>query len=321
MWTLSTTTPHPKLWPLAYYNNLISCIRKDYPELAIVQVGASEQFGIFDDTDLNLVGRTTLEETIVVLKYSLCHIDTEGGLVHIKRFLNGQSIVVFGPTLPSLYGYKENYNLRSDACPSSCEWVTRHWTEGCMRGYAVAPCMEAMAPHIVYQTFLRFMSTVRQTQYLVSFRKSDFDEAFTGKSKKIAQLLRDNELIDIGVAGANPLTIYDEDLGVPDEFGSKNCDYLRKARILNVDVEYGTPYNIPSDSEAFDVVYSGRLEEVEERTFALRELLRIVKNGGLVCLKLPPHDAEQLVRELDLDAQPSFDESRATLVIRKEKSV
>ena len=137
---------HPKLWPLAYYNNLISCIRKDYPDLAIVQVGASEQFGIFDDTDINLVGRTTLEETIVVLKYSLCHIDTEGGLVHIKRFLNGQSIVVFGPTLPSLYGYKENYNLRSDACPSSCEWVTRRWTEGCMRGYAVAPCMEAMAP-------------------------------------------------------------------------------------------------------------------------------------------------------------------------------
>ena len=165
------------------------------------------------------------------------------------------------------------------------------------------------------------MSTVRQTQYVASFRKSDFDEAFTGKSKKIAQLLRDNELIEIGVAGTNLLTIYDQDLSVPDEFGSKNCGYLEKARILNVDMEFATPYNIPSDSEAFDVVYCGRLPEVEERTFALRELLRIAKDGGLVCLKLPPDHAEQLVRELDLDAQPSFDESRVTLVIRKETSV
>ncbi|SEK21844.1 Glycosyltransferase family 9 (heptosyltransferase) [Pseudobutyrivibrio ruminis] len=140
-----------KLWPTEYYNILIKMIKKQYKDVAIVELGVSEdRCPIFSNIDVNLVGKTTMEEVKVILKKSLIHIDCEGGMVHLRHALKaGKSIVVFGPTDERFFGYEENYNVRGNGCASPCEWVVRGWNVECIRG-KIPFCMASITPETVF---------------------------------------------------------------------------------------------------------------------------------------------------------------------------
>lgn len=148
-----------KQWPVKYYNELIGLIRTKYPKVFIVQLGDSkERCPEFDGISLNLSGETTLEELKVLLKHSFLHIDNEGGMVHLRHALQGgQSIVLFGPTDPNVYGYTENTNLIGKGCIGGCEWIHEHWQKECALGAFCPPCQYSLKPDVVFKHFMKIM--------------------------------------------------------------------------------------------------------------------------------------------------------------------
>ena len=124
-----------KLWKWENYDHLAGLIKESFPELKIVQCGVDpEQFPKMKNADINLVGKTTMEEVKALLKNSLLHIDNEGGLVHLRHALCAKkSIVLFGPTSDLFYGYAENENVRSNVCEEPCEWENAKWNTWCKK--------------------------------------------------------------------------------------------------------------------------------------------------------------------------------------------
>lgn len=280
---------HPKLWPYEYYNILIDKIKKHYPHIKIVQIGSKSSINVIKNIDLNLVGKTTIEQSKIILKYSLLHIDGEGGLVHMKNFLNGISAVMFGPTLPMVFGYNENINLRSEACPYACEWVTNKWTEGCIKGCHPAACMKALLPDFVFARVKGYIDKQPKWQYTY-YDTINIKETLRKGNLMVAQIYRsDNCFIHMASAYKNKINIYDTDLSTSNEKYPKNTKYYKEALIQNIKAEYGYMYNIPVKDESFDVVYCDRIHEARYPNYAIREFLRILKNNGKLVLLYPSY--------------------------------
>jgi ADP-heptose:LPS heptosyltransferase len=68
-------------------------------------------------------------------------------LVHLAKTVGRRSIVLFGPTDPKLFGYKENINLHTNACPP-CFWKKNDWHKNCMLDKDFA-CMWSIRPDAV----------------------------------------------------------------------------------------------------------------------------------------------------------------------------
>lgn len=149
---------HVQLWPMEYYNKVILKIKKAYPYITIVQIGADElRCPAFDNIDVSLVGRTSMEEMKWILKNSFVHIDGEGGLVHLRYAMKGgTSVVLFGPTNPDFFGYKENVNIIGEGCNCNCEWLTDSWIDYCAAGYEEAKCMKSIKPDIVFRAVEKY---------------------------------------------------------------------------------------------------------------------------------------------------------------------
>ncbi|MDR0444859.1 MAG: hypothetical protein LBG98_01040, partial [Puniceicoccales bacterium] len=141
-----------RLWPIYHYKKFIKLFHQKYPSIKIVQLGHSQNTcASIPGIDIDLIGKTSLREVAILLKHSLFHLDGESGMVHMKKFLNGQSIVLFGPTSAKMFGYPENINITGDGCHSWCEWVSDDWYKTCLRGFAEAPCMASIAPERVLE--------------------------------------------------------------------------------------------------------------------------------------------------------------------------
>ncbi|MCO6538315.1 MAG: hypothetical protein J6569_04965 [Gilliamella sp.] len=142
-----------KLYPLDYYNSLVKLIKSEFQEYKIVQLGVSaERCEFIDDVDLNLVGKTSLNQLKSILKNSSLHIDGEGGMVHLRKSLNGGvSVVIFGPTSPNFYGYSNNINIFSNACPVNCEWINDNWASYCINKKNDRICIKSIKPTIPFE--------------------------------------------------------------------------------------------------------------------------------------------------------------------------
>ncbi len=147
---LSTTARGTKLWPQERYEELIPLLKKDFPQYQLVQLGASlDRSPKMKGIDLCLVGKTSFDDLKILLKDSACHIDGEGGFVHLRHALHGKpSVVIFGPTSWEYYGYSENINLHSDQC-YSCEGIRKRWYQQCPRGDYPPPCLGGITPENV----------------------------------------------------------------------------------------------------------------------------------------------------------------------------
>ncbi len=146
-----------KMWPLDYYVRLVADLKRAFPERTFVQLGVSpERSPRIAGVDVDLVGKTNLDEVKILLKRAESHIDGEGGMTHLRRALKGgPSVVLFGPTEPALYGYPQNLNLRAPYC-RACEWAAPNWSAVCPRTGGKAECMARLTPEFVVEKIVEF---------------------------------------------------------------------------------------------------------------------------------------------------------------------
>lgn len=146
-----------KLWPLDSYERLVVLTKKRFPDVKIVQIGTKKNLPI-PGVDLDLRGETAFEEVMTLVAEADVHLDGECGMVHLRHFLNAKpSLVLFGPTDEAFYGYPENINLRSDACPGGCEWLSASYTTCCPRGLDENECLTRLSPETVLDSLAKLL--------------------------------------------------------------------------------------------------------------------------------------------------------------------
>ena len=145
------TDENVKLWEEEKYEELIGLFKTEYPGVKIVLLGEEyERSDRIKSCDIDLLGKTSISKLKAILKYSDLHVDTEGGLVHMRHAVGGgTSVVLFGPTSDKFFGYSENVNIRTDACPEPCEWKTKDWAGNCSNTDDKHVCMRSITPQMV----------------------------------------------------------------------------------------------------------------------------------------------------------------------------
>lgn len=146
-----TSLSNVKAWSEKSCGDIIPRLKKTFPNYHIVLFGSDKNQAPknLNGLDINLVGKTSLEQVKVLLKYASILIDNEGGMVHLRHAVGAKpSVVFFGPTSDKLFGYSENINLNAHVCGHFCEWLTNDWPLRCPRGEGV-PCMEAISTNEV----------------------------------------------------------------------------------------------------------------------------------------------------------------------------
>lgn len=136
-----------KLWNPEGYYTLIKIIKREYPTIKVLQIGDAKAERI-EGADEYIFGKS-IEYIKHILKNSICHIDCEGGLVHLATQLETKCVVLFGPTPVHMYGYKENINVVSPYC-SNCMGLHKMWAYECYRGCKGSPCMDKISPELVF---------------------------------------------------------------------------------------------------------------------------------------------------------------------------
>ena len=264
-----------RLWPIEYYEKLIMDIKQKYPDIKFVQLGVSrceELKGI----DINLLGQTNLEEVKAILKHSVLHIDGECGMVHVKHFLYGSSVVMFAQTAIEYLGYDNNINLRSKGCSHWCEWIVDDWQTHCIRGYKTPPCMTELKPEYVFENIVPYLDKVlndqpKQLEVKEIQNIKDYFEKNMPTDKKIVFFGKNFYTIAKILAKYNKVSIYDYKL---------NNSEIQESKGLGIIMDYGDIYNIPEFNSTQDIAIA-ELKYIKDK-FVLGELKRITNSKILL---------------------------------------
>ena len=127
-------TAQTKVLPFDTVIMFVQEFKKQYPDILVVQTGVKDSMMI-PGAD-RYAFHCRLGETAVLLKHSMCHIDSEGGLVHMASQLSTPCVVSFGPTPVYYYGYPRNHNIVASTC-HDCMSTTPQWSKVCPRGMQV----------------------------------------------------------------------------------------------------------------------------------------------------------------------------------------
>ena len=137
--------PQTKELPHDLLAGVAGAIREQYPTLTIVQVGTLDDEPIPYCT--SLLGETTLPGAAQVLHRSSLHICNEGGSARLAHMMGTRSVVIYGPTAPSLYGLPGNAAVCGVAC-EPCFWKAPEWMESCPNGWGRV-CLTSLTPQDV----------------------------------------------------------------------------------------------------------------------------------------------------------------------------
>ncbi len=258
-------------WPLSHYEKLISDLKKHYPDIQIVQMGYSEgNCEQINGVDIDLRGKTNFEELKVLLKYALLHIDSEGGYTHIRHFLNTRSVVLFGPTDINFFGYPDNINIKSEACPIACEWVTENWIENCIRGFEKPPCMYEITPEEVFLKVKQYFDSLPYFLYIIKKNIT---------SEKISNILNSYCSTQYNCATIN-IEIIPEEIT-----NQENITLLGLNKEKKANIEYSGNYNVSAKDQSLDLIIAAINEKEKHPEFVILDLLRVLKAGRLLILK------------------------------------
>src|SRR6185437_707687 len=126
-----------KLLPISTWAEVVGRLKE--AGFAVAQIGLKKE-DLVPGVTHDLRGLTSISEVGLIIKSGECHIDTEGGLVHLARAVNRRSVVMFGPTPAAIFGYDQNINILSSSC-TDCWWTTNDWFGKCPRGTHGPECM------------------------------------------------------------------------------------------------------------------------------------------------------------------------------------
>lgn len=141
----------------SHFSEVVALAKAAFPDVRFIQIGTSTSTPVVG-VDLDLVGRTTLQEVAAVIGGALCHLDVESGLVHMASCLGTPAVVVFGPTPVDYFGYPEHRNVPPQMC-GDC-WATRDtWMALCPRGHKIPVCTQ-QPPTAVAQALITCLKAV-----------------------------------------------------------------------------------------------------------------------------------------------------------------
>ncbi len=134
---LDTNRP-TKAVPFEFWKLFVEKLKSKYPDHLIVQVGGAKGEDI-PGVDINYRKRIGFAKAVSVLSGATMHIDSESGLVHFASALGVKSVVLFGPTNQTWFGYSQNINIPPTAC-GNCWWSTKDWMDHCPAGHIDPVC-------------------------------------------------------------------------------------------------------------------------------------------------------------------------------------
>lgn len=323
-----------KNWFSDRWEEVISCFLKQ--GYTIVQVGLKGEQPL--NNCINLLGKLSIRQTAAILKYATLHLDTEGGVVHLARAVNTQSVVLFGPTPVTLYAYRNNTNIVEGEC-NNCFWSDIRWFQRCPKGYAVPHCMESITSTRVIEAVTTVLSTrdkftpIADLVNLSLFSNDMLDEQldtlkeiyrsakidFKGVASSshnsqsgcyihasknweylyvlnaIKEIDAGRRIADVG-SGRGALQVYlqgngwevfSADLSFSEHShdGSECRHAFLKTFGEKIHFRFGSIFNLPFPEDFFDAVVSvSVVEHLKYKEFALYELLRVLKPGGILVL-------------------------------------
>jgi ADP-heptose:LPS heptosyltransferase len=150
---------YKRRWPLAHYRELIARILSGFDEFRLVLIGARDEARYVAELTrslpahpnlIDLSGRISVEQLVLLLKRSELFIGNDSGPLHLAVAAGTPTISFFGPETPALYGprgeghvalykglpcspclnvhhSKENGSCRDNVCMKSIE-VEEAWT-------------------------------------------------------------------------------------------------------------------------------------------------------------------------------------------------
>ena len=334
--TAGAKGPQPtKLLPMHIWKEVL--VRLKQAGVIVVQVGERDDVPI-EDVDYDLRGQTGLSSAALVIKHAACHLDTEGGLVHLARSVNTRSVVIFGPTPPELFGYPQNSNLAPPQC-GDCWWVTPNWLVDCPLQTVGPICMASHSALSIANNVLKIISSrsrpkcqilaaglFRRTsltalqQELKFLRNSalDIDQNFDQKTpdRKTSFQSREtsdwkysflwSQLVATGVpmdaartADVGPeVSVFSYALTASRSHVNSFIDtgvlssnesieeFERPAQGNRPErVQFGSIFNLPADDSSYELITcTEMLHRVPHKSYAIAELLRVLRPDGLLCL-------------------------------------
>lgn len=148
-------TAATKCWPQEYWQELLSLIRRHFPDTQAVQLGEKNAAAI-PGADCTYLGNTDMQTACAILQGSRMHIDCDCGLVHFTHALHTPCIALFGPTSAAFVGYQTNLNLQAPYC-GNCWHVTDDWQKKCPLGFSGAKCMYSLSAAQVLEGVTKFL--------------------------------------------------------------------------------------------------------------------------------------------------------------------
>ena len=146
-----------KTWPMRCLVEYVGLIKKFFPQVAVVQLGASDDAEIAN-VDKNFLGYD-LELTKHILANSLLHVGCEGGLIHLATALGTKCLVLFGASDWRYFGYPQNINIVSEVC-APCLYVTK--TFGCFFNAKELPCMADITAQDAFRETSEYLGKINE---------------------------------------------------------------------------------------------------------------------------------------------------------------
>jgi len=103
-----------KNWSVQRWEQLI----REMPDYTFIQLGLSKEARLTGAIDFR--GKTTIRESIALIKYGLSFIGVDSSLSHATNAFDVAGVVLFGPSTPVVWGHSNNINLYKATRCSPC---------------------------------------------------------------------------------------------------------------------------------------------------------------------------------------------------------
>jgi lipopolysaccharide biosynthesis glycosyltransferase len=287
--------------------------------IKIIQLGADHESKI-DNVDYYLNGQTSLEQTALILKNSLCHVDTEGGLVHLARAVHTRSVVMFGPTPVGMFGYPQNINLEPQGC-RECFWTTQSWVLKCPRNTTWPDCMEEHTPSTILDALTSVISEKKVVTADIIDSKKDTNQLAEIIIKHVNRISHPSIL---AVCGHNELDTIQSAADKIDRIINYNItreDDEETLVPIGDRIEYGSYINLRHPPASYEMVICYTHFWLEEHAdHILNEMMRVLSDNGILVIVCPKNinfQSFETLEKIKITNPSEFSDDSRILVIRK----